>query len=405
MDLSTSATTVTTVFPLAGVPRLDAPPAYTPRPGRSSGGLPLITLPSGHTAVHLTRYADVHKVLADPTFARAETNVDDGPSFLPTTMPPELLLNLDTPDHARMRGFVTADYSSAGVERLRPTVDAVIDELFAALRAEDRPDLFRTVLDPLPVTVNCHFLGIPVEDIAYFRPFSRTVQIASGDDVPTLLDHFWKVYGYVTDLVTGARPTRADGLVARFVAARGTVEPALSDKELVGLLLGSVLGADQNILSVLTKAVYTLLCAPPLWRRLVDDPDVAPRLVEELTRVIPLGTISTFPRVATRDLELAEGAVRTGDIVYADAFAANRDPDAFPDPEVIDPDRTGRRHLQFGYGMHHCMGAALSRLEITTLLTRLAREFPGLTLDADPAALPWDHGTLLRRPVALPVRW
>ncbi|MFD5710157.1 cytochrome P450 [Streptomyces pharetrae] len=400
--MTTSTVPAVTV---ADIPHLDARPAHTPRRDRSAGGLPQVTLPSGHTAVHLTRYRDVHKVLTDPTFARARTNVEDGPSFLPTTMPPELLLNLDTPDHARMRGFVTADYSAAGVERLRPTVEAVIGERFAALRSEDRPDLFRTVLDPFPVTVNSHFLGFPPDDIAYFRPYSRTVQMAPADDVPLLLDHFWKVYHYVTDLVTGARPVSSDGLIARFVAGRDRAEPPLSDKELVGLLLGSVLGADQNVLSFLTKGVYALLCAPRLWQRLADDPGIAPQLVEELLRLIPLGTISTFPRVATRDLETSAGLVREGDIVYADAFAANRDPEAFPDPEVIDPDRQGKRHLQLGYGMHHCMGAALTRLEATTLLTRLAREFPTLSLDADPRTLPWDHGTLLRRPTSLPVRW
>lgn len=390
---------------VADIPGLDAPPAYAPLAERSAGGLPQITLPSGHTSVHLTRYRDVHKVLTDPTFARTETNVEDGPSFFPTIMPPELLLNLDAPDHARMRGFVTADYSSAGVEKLRPTVEAVLTARFAALRSEASPDLFRTVLDPFPVTVNCDFLGLPLDDIGYFRQYSRTVQIASPEDVPHLLDHFWKIYDYVTDLVTGARPVSPDGLIARFVAGRDRADPPLNDRELVGLLLGSVLGADQNVLSVLTKSVYALLCAPSLWRRLVEDPDVAPRLVEELLRLIPLGTISTFPRVATRDLETSGGLIREGDIVYADAFAANRDPEAFPDPQVIDPDRQGKRHLQLGYGMHHCMGAALTRLEITTLLTRLAQEFPTLTLDADPGALPWDHGTLLRRPLALPVRW
>ncbi|GAA2493756.1 cytochrome P450 [Streptomyces thermolineatus] len=391
---------------VADVPRLDAGPEYLPLPEPSAGGVPRVRLPSGHAALHLTRYRDVHRVLADNSFGRTVTNVEDGPSFLPTIMPKELLLNLDVPHHARMRGFVTADYSAAGVERLRPVVDEVIDRRFAALRRQDRPDLFATVLDPLPVTVNCRFLGIPETDVPHFRPSSRIVQMAPDHDVPGLLDHFWTVYHYVTDLVTGARPTDPDGLIGRFVAGRDRAEPPLSDEELVGILLGSLLGADQNVLSVLTKAVYTLLCAPALWRRLVDDPAVAPRLVEELIRLIPLGTISTFPRVATRDMETGAGTVREGEVVYADAFAANRDPDVFPDPLAIDPDRPANpRHLQFGYGMHHCMGAALARTEITALLVRLAEEFPDLALDADPAALPWDHGRLLRRPTALPVRW
>ncbi|MFC7310293.1 cytochrome P450 [Streptomyces monticola] len=398
-------TTVPISISVKDIDRLDPPPAYTPLTGPSDGGLARITLPSGHAAVHLTRYADVHQVLTDPTFGRTEINVEGGPGFLPAPLAPELLIALDPPHHARMRGFVSGDYSSTSVERLRPILDQVIDERFAALRAQESPDLFRTVLDLVPATVNCRFLGVPTSDLDRFRPFGRTVQKGNADELPTIIEHFYKLYDYVMDLVTGARPTEADGLVARFVSGRDRAEPPLTDAELAGLLLPSLVAGDQNTLSVLTKAVYTLLCAPALWQRLVDDPAIAPRLVEELIRLIPLGTTSTFPRVATRDLKTSGGVLHEGDIVYADTFAANRDPEVYTDPEIIDPDRSGKRHLQFGYGIHHCMGSALARMEITTLLTRLAREFPTLTLDADPGTLPWDEGILLRRPTSLPVRW
>ncbi|MEU6106018.1 cytochrome P450 [Streptomyces flaveolus] len=404
MSTSLDAPTPTKVT-VDDIPGLDPAPAYTPAAERSAGGVPLITLPTGHRALHVTRYADVQKVLTDTTFARTETNVEDGPSFFPTIMPAELLLNLDAPDHARMRRFVTGDYSAGGVERLRDGLQNLITDRFAALRAQEQPDLFTTVLDPIPLTVNCRSLGIPESDIAYFRPYSRTVQMAPWADVPHLLDHFWKAYNYVTDLVTGARPVVEGGMISRFVRDRDQAEPPLSDKELVGLLFASVLGADQNVLSVMTKVVYSLLCAPSLYRRLVAEPELVPQAVEELIRLVPLGTISTFPRVARHDVELTCGRIVEGDLVYADAFAANRDPEVFADPLRIDVDRQGKRHLQFGYGMHHCMGAALARMQVNAVLTRLVREFPTLELAADPASLPWDHGTLLRRPTSLPVRW
>ncbi|MEU5950694.1 cytochrome P450 [Streptomyces sp. NPDC047525] len=393
------------IISVKDIPRLDPPPAYVPLAELSEGGLPRIGLPSGHAAVHLTRYADVHQVLTDPAFSRTETNTDDGPSFLPTAMPPELLINLDAPHHARMRRFVTSDYSSAGVARLRPALGEIIDARFADLRAQEHPDLFRTVLDSVPAEVNARFLGLPTQDLALVHAYGRTVQLASGEDMDTLTEHFTAVYAYVTDLVTGARPSDPDGLVGRFVAGREQAEPALSDEELVGLLLPAVVAGDHNSLSVLAKAVYVMLCAPPLWQRLVDDPTLAPRLVEELIRLIPLGVSSAFPRLATQDVKTTGGVVYEGEAVYADVFAANRDAEVFPAPETIDPDRGGARHLQFGYGMHHCLGAALARLEITTVLTRLAKEFPRLALDADPETLPWDVGVLLRRPTALPVRW
>ncbi|WP_327146257.1 cytochrome P450 [Nocardia sp. NBC_01327] len=390
---------------LTDIPNLDPPPAYTPIAESSRGSLPQIVLPSGHTAVHVTRYRDVLAVLADPTFSRAVTNTDDGASFLPTTMPPELPLNLDVPDHARMKGYVTSDYSARSVAALESAATGILDDALSNLRRSEQPDLFGTVLNRIPVEVNMAFLGLPISDIDYFRPSSRVVQMAPESDVPGLLEHFWLVYDYLTDLVTGKREVLEGGLVARFIAGRDSVEPRLSDAELVGLLMGSLLGADHNVLSVLAKAVYVLLSAPPLWKWAVQNPDRTPELVEELLRVLPLGTISTFPRVATRDLPVGDGVIYEGDVVYADAFAANRDPSEYPDPHRIDPERKGPRHLQFGYGMHHCMGASLARMELTVVIRRLTSEYPGLRLAADSESLPWDSGVLLRRPTLLPVRW
>lgn len=243
------------------IPHLDPPVAYTPVTAEGPTGLPEITLPSGHTALHVTRYDDVLKVLTDPSFGRKDTNVEGGPSFQPTTMPPDLLLNLDTPDHARMKSFVNADYSPAGVEKLKGSVRRILDRRIALLRSEEHPDLFATVLDRLPVEVNAGFLGIPESDIDYFRPSSRVVQLSHDTDIPGLLENFRLVYHYVTDLVHGTRPVEPDGLIDRFLAARDEAEPPLSDDELVAILLGSVLGADQNVLSVLAKAVYVLLQA------------------------------------------------------------------------------------------------------------------------------------------------
>ncbi|MET7396627.1 cytochrome P450 [Dactylosporangium sp. NPDC005572] len=390
---------------IGDIPGLDPSPLYTVKQDRTPSGIPQVVLPSGHTAAHLTRFKDVKAVLMDSSFSRSVTNTPDGPSFLPTITPPELLINLDLPHHPRLRALVTSDYSANAMGALLPALEGLITARFAALRASDRPDLFADVLDEIPLRFNCLLLGIPDEDVPYFRPSARIVQIAARDDVDGLVEHFFLVYNYVLDLVGGRRPVRPDGLIARLLAARDRSDPPLTDADLAGLVLASVLGGDQNSLSVLTKSAYALLAAPPLWHRLVAEPDVAPRLVEELIRFIPLGRMSAFPRVATRPFRSTEGELGEGDLVYPNAFLANRDPEVYRDPLVIDPDRTGPRHLQFGYGMHHCLGAAMSRLQIATVLTRLAAEFPELSLDADPATLPWDDGVLLRRPTALPVRW
>ena len=399
MNIAVSAEPQVTV---ARIPNLDAPPAY--QLASPANGLPRILLPSGHLAFHLTRYEHVQALLLDNRAIRAPCNEEDGASFLPTITPPELLLNNDIPDHGRLRKAVARDFSPSGVAVLRDkTEQATQARLDVLQRQAPGADLFAQVLDHIPATVDCQLLGIPLSDREYYRPLSHTVQVASDADVPELLNQFWGVYNYLTDLVTGARPTDPDGLIQRFVATRADSEPPLNDKELVGILLGVLIGGDQNILTVLTKSVYTLLAAPQLWQQLVDDPALVPNAVEELLRVIPLGTISTFPRLASVDLEGPWGLIPEGSIIYADAFAANRDPAVFPDPLVIRLDRNDARHLQFGYGMHNCMGAALARLEITTVLQILLQRFPNLRLAVPADQVPWVDGIILRRPARLPV--
>ncbi|QHF45080.1 cytochrome [Pseudomonas sp. S35] len=396
------AVVTTAQVTVARIPNLDAPAAY--QPADPANGLPRILLPSGHLAYHLTRYEHVQALLLDNRAIRAPCNEEDGASFLPTITPPELLLNNDIPDHGRLRKVVARDFSPSGVALLAEKVQQATHERLDVLqRQAPGADLFALVLDHIPATVDCQLLGIPLSDRDYYRPLSHTVQVASDADVPQLLNQFWGVYNYLTDLVTGARPTYPDGLIQRFVATRNDSEPPLNDKELVGILLGVLIGGDQNILTVLTKAVYTLLAAPQLWQQLVDDPALIPNAVEELLRVIPLGTISTFPRLASVDLEGPWGLIPEGSIIYADAFAANRDPAVFPEPLAIRLDRNDARHLQFGYGMHNCMGAALARLEITTVLQVLVQRFPNLRLAVPADQVPWVDGIILRRPVRLPV--
>lgn len=386
------------------IPRLDAAPQY--RPAEPSGGIARIVLPSGHLAYHLTRYEHVQQILTDARAIRSPCNAEDGASFLPTITPAEMLLNNDAPFHGRLRKVIAKDFSPAGVAELRERVVAVTQQRLELLQqAGEGADLFGLVLDEVPATVDCHLLGIDLADRAYYRPLSHTMQIASDEDVPELLRQFWAVYGYLTDLVSGARPTLPGGLIQRLVVGREDSEPPLNDKELVGILIGVLVGGDQNILTVLTKALYTLLAAPGLWQTLVDNPALIPTAVEELLRLIPLGTISTFPRLASEDIDGPWGLIPAGSAIYADAFAANRDPDAFADPLVIRLDRQGPRHLQFGYGMHNCMGAALARLEITTVLQVLVERLPRLRLAVPAEELPWVHGIILRRPARLPVRW
>jgi len=398
------ATNVFAGISVKSIPNLDAPPSY--RQLQSDDPLPKIMLPSGHIAIHITKYEDVRHALSDNGFIRRPCNAQDGPSFLPTITPNELLLNNDMPDHVRLRKVIAKDFSAAGVNILREKVFERTTVLIDAMLAKNEPaDLFLDVLDDIPSWIDCQLMGINADDRTYYRPLTHVIQIADSGDIPDLLRQFWLVYDYLTELVEGKRPCTSSGLIKKFIRDREQSDPPLSDKELVGILLGILIGGDQNILTVLTKIVYTLLAEPRLWSTLIENPHMIPETVEELLRLIPLGTISAFPRIANEDVAGRWGVIPKGSVIYADAFAANRDPDVFANPLAIIPGREAPRHLQFGYGMHNCMGAALARMEIIAILETLIQRLPNLRLAVPAQNILWHEGVLLRRPVSLLVKW
>lgn len=391
---------------LEPVPNLHTPPIYESL-GTSRRGFPEIRLPSGHTALHVTAYSDVKTVLTDTSFLRAETNREGGESWLPTTMPPEMLLNLDMPDHRRMKRLVTGLYSRGGVERLSAVCSQALQDCLDDLDSTDETqrDLVTQVLSPVTIRSNLGFLGIPTADLAFIRPLAREMQMASTEDVPHLLESFWTLYHYIEDLIDGRRPLE-DGLLRHLISAGRDADPPLTTSELAATFLGSIVGGDQNVLSSITKMVYVSLAEHDLWDYLAEDPaERVPRGVEELLRLCPLGQISTFPRIASRPLRLTEGEIHAGDVVYADTHRANRDESAFPEPHSIKLDRQGPPHLQFGYGLHHCMGSNMARLEMATILRTLVERYPTMRLRVDADVVPWETGVLVHRPVSLQVTW
>ncbi|MGH3351205.1 MAG: cytochrome P450 [Nocardioides sp.] len=385
---------------------LETSPMYTPL-GTQRQGFEEIRLPSGHTALNVTAYVDVKTVLTDTSFHRAQTNREGGESWLPTTMPPEMLLNLDLPDHRRMKQFVAGPYSRQGVKRVGAACHQVLDEHLGkiTLAGVRQGDLMAQVLSPVTVGTNFAFLGLPPSDLDAIRPLAREMQMASAADVPHLVESFWTLYRYLEDLVEGRRPLQ-DGLLRAMIDNAAHVDPPLETSELVATFLGSLVGGDQNVLTTLGKLVYICLAERDLWDHLAVDPEArVPGAVEELLRLCPLGQVSTFPRIATQPLKLSGGQIHPGDVVYANTHLANRDEDVFPDPLAIDLERQGPPHLQFGYGLHHCMGSNMARLELTTILRVLLERFPDMRLGVDASEIPWETGVLVHRPSSLPVTW
>lgn len=155
----------------------------------------------------------------------------------------------------------------------------------------------------------------------------------------------------------------------------------------------------------MTKIFYALLCTETLWQQVVDFPETTEQVADELIRLTNLGTASAFPRICSEAIELSGVTIPAGATIFPDVFLANRDPSVYASPLTIDPFRNGPRHLQFGYGMHHCMGQELAKLEICTAIKTIARLAPDLRLSDHvlPENFIWNEGIILRRPAQLPV--
>lgn len=362
-----------------------------------------IKILSGHEAYHIINFSDVKRVLGDKGCIRGPSNMVGGPSILPTLTPKDLLLNLDFPHHARLKMFVSKDYSRNGLKWLARYIEFITNEFIDSMLSGSKMDLFSEVLDNVSVYTNCKLLGIDVEDRHYFRSLAKTVQLSDKNDVEDLTSKFNDLYQYLMDHVNGNRTRKQYGLIDKFIETGKEASPPLNNEEIVALLLGSLLGGDQNTLTVMTKITYAAISIPRIWSDLTSNPELRDKYIEEFLRLTNLGNASTFPRIANHDITISSGLIPKGSVIYADVFLANRDPSVFVNPLEINPYRDSVRHLQFGYGMHNCMGQELARIEIRTVIDVLVSRLPKMRLKGDCTSLDWSEGIILRRPDSLPI--
>ena len=195
-----------------------------------------------------------------------------------------------------------------------------------------------------------------------------------------------------------------DDLLGHLVRARDQGD-RLSEPELVTFGATLILAGHETTANQLANSVLILLRYPEQVALLRERPELVPRAVEELLRFAPTDNGSLF-RIATADVELAGVTIRAGEAVCAAETSANRDPEVFADPEMLDVTRESNPHLAFGHGIHRCLGAQLARIELQVVTAKLLARFPALRLVEAEQDLTWRRtGLLLRGPRVLPVAW
>ncbi|WP_394613088.1 cytochrome P450 [Lentzea sp. JNUCC 0626] len=359
-----------------------------------------VTYPYGGEGWLVTSYEDTKFVLGDPRFSRARTVDQDVPRMQPLIAPGGSILTHDGADHARMRRLVSKAFTVRRVEALKPRAQQITDELLDGL---DNPgDLVEGFSMPFPITIICELLGVQFEDRADFRTWSNQVLSTVGGHTPEEAMHgMMKLHGYFTELVAKRREHPTDDLISALVAARDN-DDRLSEDELVRFGITLLVAGHETTANMIANSVVTLIDHPDALKDLGEHPEKVPNAVEELLRFIPLGSGAGFTRIATEDVRLGNALVREGDAVLVVVSSANHDESMYANAAELDLEREVGQHLQFGHGIHFCLGSQLARMELQVALGTLVRRMPGLRL-AEPVE--FRKGSLVRGPVKLVVAW
>ncbi|WP_329190266.1 cytochrome P450 [Actinacidiphila glaucinigra] len=390
-------------YPFTEADRLTVDPAFAGL--RKDEPLCRVRFPYGEAAWLVTRYEDVRTVLGDPRFSRAEAVHRDEPRLRPHRGLEGSILDLDPPDHTRLRRIVAKAFTARHIERLRPRTEQIAAELADGMAARGAPaDLVADFALPLPVTVICELLGVPLADRADFRTWSDALLSTTRYTPREIQDCTDALMAYMAGLIAERRTTPHEDLLGALVDARDNDE-RLSERELQVLAVSLLVAGHETTASQIPNFVYTLLTHPGQLAALRADPGLVPGAVEELMRYVPLGNGAGMPRYALDDVELSGGTVRAGEAVVVCPVSANRDEAVYTDPDRLDVLRQEASHVGFGHGPHHCLGAQLARMELQVALSTLLDRLPGLRLAGPEESVVWKSGVALRGPERMPVTW
>jgi cytochrome P450 len=373
--------------------------------------LAAVRQPFGDRAWLVTRYDDVRSVLSDTRFSRAETVVRDVPRLFSSRVPAGIL-ELDPPEHTRVRRLVSGAFRARTVEMLRARTEQVAAELLDRMVHKGPPaDLVECLAVSLPLTMICELLGVPYGDRKSFQLWADAYLSTTDLAVEEKMARLGKLSGYIAQLVAQHRQEPAsngepsEDLISVLVRARDE-QGSLSEKELITFLMMLLAAGYETTSTQLTNSVYALLTHPEQLALLRSGQVSIANAVEELLRYVPITVATIIPRYAIEDVELSGGTVRAGEAVLPAYHAANRDPRVFDRPERLDLTRAPYPpHVTFGHGTHFCLGAHLARIELQVAIGALLRYCPNLRLAETNDQLRWKTGLIMRGPVLLPVSW
>jgi cytochrome P450 PksS len=368
-----------------------------------------VHMPFKQRAWLVTRYSDVLDVLKDARFAKNPRNamspeqLKKMPWIPPMFKPLEQnMLDLDSPDHTRLRALVHKAFTQRLIEQMRDQIQVLTTELLDAVEPKGGMDLIADFALPLPLTMIGRILGVPAADNHKFHRWTRTL-LSAGPKmnyvvvIPSVLSFM----RYLKKLIKERRAHPKDDLVTALVQAKDGSDQ-LSEDEVLAMIFLLLIAGHETTVNLIGSGSLALLEHPDQLEKLRNEPEIIKTAIEELVRfVCPLEMATE--RYAREDITIEGITIPRGELVLAVIGSANRDANYFDNPDSLDITRENNRHLAFGQGAHYCLGSPLARLEGQIAISTLIQRMPNLRLSIAPDQLRWHGGFILRGLEALPV--
>lgn len=380
---------------------------------RAPGPITKVRLYDGKVAWFVTGPAEVRALLADPRMSSLSTYpnypvIDESLLHMRATREmarevegglPDVLFGVDPPVHTRQRKMLLPSFTTRRIAKYRPEIQRIVDQRLEALLRESQPaDFISVFAKPVPMMVICMFLGVPYEERDYFQGPMRNILVP--EHAEKALEEFT---GYLEQLIRTKETEPGDGLLDDMVA-NYVLKGELSREELAAYALAILMAGTATTTGAISLGTLALLDTPGQYAALAADPSLVPGAIEELLRHINL--VEQLARVATEDVEISGHVIKAGDGILLSMAAANLDSSVTTHPDELDVTRppTGGG-LAFSYGLHHCLGHNLARLELDIVFRTLVERVPALRPAVPTSEIPWEYDWIVARLHSFPVTW
>ena len=359
---------------------------------------PVHVSPFGFTV--LTRYDDIARTLRGAEFARdveahageptdpvRKARRDRFRERIESGRAAKNILNLDPPDHTRLRRLVTLAFTTSAIERLRPRIQQLVDDVLDVAAERGSMEMVDELAFTMPFQVISDMLALPTDRSDEIRDWSEALTASlepTADD--RVMDEAEaasvQMGDYLRDVIEHRRTHLGDDLLSALLVVEEAGD-RLSTAELLSFVVLLYVAGHETTVNLIGNGTLALLRHPDELRRWANDPSYDNTAVDELLRYD--GPVQQTVRVPTQNVRYGDVEVAAGTMVMTVLGAANHDPGVFDDPHVLRLDRANAgRHLAFSGGVHYCLGASLAKLEASVAIGSLIRRFPDVQLAGEP---------------------